>query len=91
VGPAELVHDPGVAVVELDTIHRFAHDWEADASLALRNGDATAVDTYDRHGRIQATTIKPPPSGQWATKRSKGSSTVATFWSWHRPMRWSMR
>jgi conjugative relaxase-like TrwC/TraI family protein len=49
---AELVHDPGVAVVELDTLHRFEHDWEADASLALRNGDATAVDTYDRHGSI---------------------------------------
>ena len=49
---AELVHDPDVATVELDTLHRFEHDWEAEATLGLRNGDATVVDTYDRHGRI---------------------------------------
>ncbi len=49
---AELVHDPDVATVELDTLHRFEHDWEADASPTLRNRDTTAVAIYDRHGRI---------------------------------------
>lgn len=49
---AELVSDPDVATLELNTLHRFEHEWEADASLALREGDPTIVDTYDRHGRI---------------------------------------
>jgi ATP-dependent exoDNAse (exonuclease V) alpha subunit len=49
---AELVGDPDVVTVELDTLHRFHHDWEADASLLLRNGDHTALDAYDSHGRI---------------------------------------
>ena len=49
---AELVHDPDVITVELDTLHRFHHDWEADASLKLRDGDHAALDAYDSHGRI---------------------------------------
>ena len=36
---AELVGDPAVVTVELDTLHRFEDDWEADASLLLRDGD----------------------------------------------------
>jgi ATP-dependent exoDNAse (exonuclease V) alpha subunit len=50
---AELVNDPDVATVELDTLHRFEHEWEAAASLDLRNGDRDVVDIYDRHGRIR--------------------------------------
>ncbi|MEO6122655.1 MAG: AAA family ATPase [Ilumatobacteraceae bacterium] len=53
---AELVADPGVTTVELDTLHRFEHDWEADASLALRDGDSRSVDTYDCHGRVHGHT-----------------------------------
>ena len=49
---AELVHDPDVITVELDTLHRFHHEWEADASLKLRDGDHAAIDVYDSHGRI---------------------------------------
>ncbi len=49
---AELVHDPDIATVELDTLHRFEQHWEADASLALRNRDPGAAEVYDRHGRI---------------------------------------
>jgi len=49
---AELVNNPDVTTVELDTLHRFEHDWEANASLELRDGDAAAVDASDRHGRI---------------------------------------
>jgi conjugative relaxase-like TrwC/TraI family protein len=48
----ELVHDPDVVTVELGTLHRFEHNWEADASLALRSGDTSAIDAYNRHGRI---------------------------------------
>ena len=49
---AELVDDPDVTTVELDTLHRFEHEWEADASLRLRDGDHAAIDAYESHGRI---------------------------------------
>jgi conjugative relaxase-like TrwC/TraI family protein len=37
---------------ELARIHRFHQPWEAAASLQLRHGDPTALDTYQAHGRI---------------------------------------
>ncbi len=49
---AELVECPDVLTVELDTLHRFDHEWEAAASLLLRDGDAAAVEEYSRHGRV---------------------------------------
>lgn len=49
---AELVHDPDVVSVELDTLHRFEHEREGDASLEVRDGDHAAIDVYDSHGRI---------------------------------------
>jgi conjugative relaxase-like TrwC/TraI family protein len=38
--------------VELERIHRFAHQWEANASLQLRHGDLRALDLYETHGRV---------------------------------------
>ncbi|QGG96794.1 ATP-dependent DNA helicase [Actinomarinicola tropica] len=38
----------------LDTPRRFTEPWEADASLALRDGDPTAADTYGEHGRLHS-------------------------------------
>lgn len=38
--------------VELTSVWRFANDWERTASLALREGNHDALDTYERHGRI---------------------------------------
>src|ERR1700734_4413541 len=32
---------------------RFTAGWERAASLRLRQGDATALDEYDQHGRIR--------------------------------------
>ena len=49
---AELFEHPDVITAELDTIHRFDHEWEADASLLLRDGDVAAVEVYERHDRI---------------------------------------
>ena len=49
---AELVNNPDVITVELDTLHRFEHPWEATESLELRDANPSAVDAYDRHGRI---------------------------------------
>jgi hypothetical protein len=42
--------------IELDRVHRFANDWERDASLRLRRGDAEVLDLYDDHGRIHGGT-----------------------------------
>jgi len=39
--------------VELDTIHRFTNDWEAAASLQLRDGNPASLDTYEAHDRIR--------------------------------------
>src|SRR5690606_10187896 len=36
--------------IELDRVHRFHHDWERQASLRLRRGDATVIDTYEQQG-----------------------------------------
>ncbi|HUP86211.1 MAG TPA: MobF family relaxase [Acidimicrobiales bacterium] len=48
-------HAPeGAAVEHLELVHRFAAEWEADASLRLRRDDASALDDYDEHGRIHA-------------------------------------
>jgi DNA transposition AAA+ family ATPase len=44
-------------VHELTQIHRFTERWEPDASLALRRGDPTAIDTYIAHGRVTGGTI----------------------------------
>jgi conjugative relaxase-like TrwC/TraI family protein len=44
-------------VEQLEQIHRFAHVWEAEASLQLRVGDPRALDVYQAHGRIRAGTI----------------------------------
>lgn len=38
---------------ELAEIHRFTHDWEKSASLALRRGDVEAISTYAQQKRIQ--------------------------------------
>lgn len=43
--------------VELDTLHRFEHPWEADASLLLRAGDPRSLDHYRAHDRIRAGTF----------------------------------
>jgi conjugative relaxase-like TrwC/TraI family protein len=39
---------------ELTDVWRFTNPWERDASLALRRGDLTAIDTYDDHHRLAA-------------------------------------
>ncbi|MHB8533296.1 MAG: MobF family relaxase [Solirubrobacteraceae bacterium] len=38
--------------VELSRAHRFAHAWEAEASLALRKGDVRALDPYIARERV---------------------------------------
>ncbi len=38
----------------LEEVHRFADDWQAEASLALRRGERTAARTYAARQRLQA-------------------------------------
>lgn len=45
-----LVNEAGVT--ELTTLHRFRNPREADATLKLRGGDASALDFYQQQGRI---------------------------------------
>ncbi len=46
-------HAPdGAAIEHLDRVHRFAANWEADASLRLRRGDVSALADYDDHERV---------------------------------------
>ncbi|MDN5915944.1 MAG: AAA family ATPase [Pseudonocardia sp.] len=43
---------------ELTTVHRFSHEWEAEASLLLRAGDPAAAAPYNDHGRLRAGTLE---------------------------------
>jgi conjugative relaxase-like TrwC/TraI family protein len=38
---------------KLTGVRRFSAEWEAQASLRLREGDATVLEEYERHGRIE--------------------------------------
>jgi conjugative relaxase-like TrwC/TraI family protein len=38
--------------VELSTVHRFTNLWERDASLALRQGNAQVLGSYEQAGRL---------------------------------------
>ena len=49
---AELVEHADALTVELDTLHRFEHEWEADASLLLRECDLSVVEAYETCDRI---------------------------------------
>jgi conjugative relaxase-like TrwC/TraI family protein len=45
-----LVGDNGAH--ELAEVHRFAHGWEAEASLRLRAGDTSVIPEYEDRGRL---------------------------------------
>jgi ATP-dependent exoDNAse (exonuclease V) alpha subunit len=47
-----LVADRDGSAPELCDVKRFHHDWEKQASVALRAGSVEAIDAYGAHGRI---------------------------------------
>lgn len=49
-----LAEDRGPDTATLHEVHRFHHDWEAGATLALRLGDPDAADAYLAHDRVRA-------------------------------------
>jgi hypothetical protein len=52
-GGAMMLLADRLGYVQLAEPVRFTAGWEREASLRLRRGDATALDEYDQHGRIQ--------------------------------------
>ncbi|WP_230953406.1 MobF family relaxase [Propionibacterium freudenreichii] len=55
---------------ELTDVHRFIHAWEKTASLDLRHGHATAIDTLIDHGRVHGA--------------EKEQAMDAAYTAWHR-------
>jgi conjugative relaxase-like TrwC/TraI family protein len=51
-GGAMMLLADRLGYVQLAEPVRFSAQWERDASLRLRNGDQSALDDYDQHGRI---------------------------------------
>ncbi len=47
-----LARDENTSVAELAEVHRFSSEWERTASIELRRGNESALDTYESHGRI---------------------------------------
>ena len=77
---AELVDDPDVMTVELDTLHRFQQDWEADASLELRDGDPTRSTSTTLTDESTAISITPQQSTRWPTPHMRVWSRDETCW-----------
>jgi hypothetical protein len=43
-----------LGALEIHQVHRFAEQWEKDASLKLRHGDVTVIADYQARGRVHA-------------------------------------
>lgn len=52
-GAFALLVDRRTDAPELTEIHRFSHEWEKEASLALSRGDVEVISTYARRHRIR--------------------------------------
>lgn len=73
---------PNERVTQLDRVHRFVNEWEAQASLKLRRGDASGLAPYFDHGRC--VNVETPPealkaiTSLWAHYEAAGEE-VAVF------------
>jgi AAA domain len=66
---------------QLETVHRFNHPWEAAASLRLRSGDPSVLDTYEAKGRIIPGTLEHHLTGitrVYSDSRATGHSLAIT-------------
>ena len=69
----------GRGVVELETIRRFHHAWEAAASLKLRAHDPSILASYLRHDRITGGTREEMIDAAfraWEERRAAGKAVV---------------
>lgn len=65
--------------IELVDVHRFHNPWEKLASLDLRHGHTSVIDTYLAHGRIHdgdAEAMTEAAYAAWRADRSAGLLTV---------------
>jgi ATP-dependent exoDNAse (exonuclease V) alpha subunit len=65
--------------IELDQVHRFAKQWEWEASLRLRNGDPGVLDEYDRRRHLHDGTRPDMETGildAWSQARRRGESVA---------------
>jgi conjugative relaxase-like TrwC/TraI family protein len=66
--------------IELTDVHRFHHQWEAAASLRLRDGDASVIGVYSDAGRLH--TVTDPDQAatavfvHWQKARSDGAEVM---------------
>jgi conjugative relaxase-like TrwC/TraI family protein len=68
-------------MIELESIYRFTHDWEATASRRLRHSDPRALDTYQAHGRIIPGTLEEhlhAIATQWLQRHAAGETVAIT-------------
>jgi conjugative relaxase-like TrwC/TraI family protein len=73
-----LVHERADAP-ELIDVHRFTHEWEKTASLALRRGAPESIDLYDVHGRLHGGTsdeMADAAFDAWGADTRAGRSSV---------------
>ncbi|GAA1370076.1 conjugative relaxase-like TrwC/TraI family protein [Brevibacterium luteolum] len=73
-----LVGDRDDAPERVD-VHRFTHEWEKTASLALRHGRTEVIDTYLDHDRIhdgEAEAMTDAAYTAWRTDRDQGLVSV---------------
>ena len=64
---------------ELVDVHRFTHEWEKTASLALRHGRTQVIDAYLDHDRIRdgdAEAMTDAAYTAWRADRSQGLVSV---------------
>lgn len=64
---------------ELVDVHRFTHEWEKTASLALRHGRTEVIDTYLDHDRIHdgdAEAMTDAAYTAWRADRNQGLVSV---------------
>jgi conjugative relaxase-like TrwC/TraI family protein len=65
--------------IELDSVHRFTHAWERDASLRLRRGDVDVIDLYDSHERLRggpSTQMERNAIHAWWRHRQSGDEVL---------------
>jgi hypothetical protein len=65
--------------VELTSLWRFRHAWEAQATRLLRVGDPTVIDTYQAHARVvegPAEVMEHDVYTAWAAEINDGKSAV---------------
>jgi conjugative relaxase-like TrwC/TraI family protein len=72
--------------IELTGLHRYHQSWEAAASLRLREGDPTILDTYLAHGRIHAEASSQDAADavfdRWHTATATGREALMLAQSW---------